>query len=120
MWMLYANSDNEGKQNIAQAMEHRYAEPIVTYEHCDIKWYEGYAFVDAAHEFMREANEMFEAAYRFVRIGEEDNDIEVNEGGEDRSYLYDMVYPVSSININFPPLADTSSASSSTPVTQGE
>lgn len=121
MWTLYAACDDEAKRDVAQHLEHRYAEPIVTFSEVDWKWYPEYKFVKWAHQFMDDAVEMFNASWRFVRIGEEDNDIEVTENGDDCSDLYDMVYPVSSIKIYFPPLADTSSASSSTATsTQGE
>ena len=121
MWTLYANCDDQYKRDVAQYLEHRYAEPIVTFSESDWKWYPDYAFVKAAHLFMDEAVEMFNASWRFVRIGEEDNDIEVTENGDDCSDLYHMVYPVSTIEIYFPDLADTVSASSSTATsTQGE
>lgn len=122
MWTLYANCNDEHKRDVANHLEQRYGnDPLVTFSDSHLKWYPEYPFVKAAHAFMEEAEEMFNASWRFVRIGEEDNDIEVNEGGEDCSDLYDMVYPVSSIEICFPPLADEVSASSSTATaTQGE
>jgi hypothetical protein len=117
LWMLYANSDDEGKQEIAQAVEHRYAEPLITYEHEDIKWYEGYAFVLAAEAMMSDAVELFKANWRFVRIGEETDDIEEKEDGDNGSDLWDMINVVRAVDTNFPALADNVSASSSTPET---
>lgn len=119
MWMLYANSDDKAKQEVAQELEHRYAEPIVTFQHDDIKWYEGYEFVKAADSFMNEAKELFEANYRLVRIGENYEDIEVQDEDYDGD-LWDHIDVQRSISISFPPLADEVSASSSTPVTQGD
>lgn len=46
------------------------------------KWYESYDDVGQWMEFMRSAPE-HRLNYEFVRIGEEDNDIEREEGGED-------------------------------------
>jgi hypothetical protein len=116
LWMLYANSDDEGKKEMAQEMEHQYKDPIVTFQHDDIKWYEGYPFVSAAHAFMGDAYEMFNASWRFVRVGEDYNDVDV-QGQDDDGDLWDYVDVHRTVNTSFPPLADTSSASSSTPVT---
>lgn len=117
LWMLFANSDSEGKREIAQAVLHEYAEPFITYEHPDIKWYEGYGFVDAANEMMSQAVELFNACWRFVSVGEDNNDNEERDDGENADELWDYINLVRSVETDFPHLADTSSASSSTPVT---
>ena len=119
MWMLYANSDDAQKQEVAQELEHSYSEPLITYQHDDIKWYEGYEFVTAAHSFMDEAKALFEANYRFIRIGENYEDIEVQDEDYDGD-LWDYIDVHRSVDTSFPPLADEVSASSSTPVTQGD
>jgi len=62
---------------------------------------------------------MFEASYRFVRVGEDHDDIDVQEQ-DDEGDLWDYVDVHRSVDTNFPPLADEVSASSSTPVTQGD
>jgi hypothetical protein len=115
--MLFANSDDEGKQEIAKAVEHRYAEPFITYEHPDIKWYEGYSFVDAAEKMMSDAVEMFNACWRFVSIGEDIDDNCEKEDGENADALWDFINLVRTVETSFPALADNLSASSSTPET---
>jgi hypothetical protein len=117
LWMLFANSDSEGKQQMAKAVQHEYAEPFITYEHTDIKWYEGYDFVQAAEEMMSQAVELFNACWRFVSVGEDNNDNEEKEDGENADELWDYINLVRTVETSFPHLADTSSASSSTPVT---
>lgn len=117
LWMLYANSNDEAKQEIAKAVEHRYAKPFITYGHEDITWYEGYAFVDAVDSMLSDAAEMFNASWRFVRIGEDIDDTVETEGGDAAHDLWDYLNVVRYAKVNFPDLADNVSASSSTPET---
>ena len=91
MWMLYANSDDAQKQEVAQELEHRYAEPIITYQHDDIKWYEGYEEVTNFERFWDSFRDLADAemngdepqgdepvhwACEFIRLGENTDDIE--------------------------------------------
>jgi hypothetical protein len=61
-----------------------------------IKWYEGYDFVKAMTAIYLEAVELYGndgAGYRFTRIGEEVEDIDISEDGE-----YDDLWDYTSIN----------------------
>jgi hypothetical protein len=49
----------------------------------NVKWYPDYDEVKAHHNLMERAVEDHEASYRFVRIGEENDDIEDQHRGED-------------------------------------
>jgi hypothetical protein len=49
----------------------------------DVKWYPDYADVKAHHTLMERAVEDHGASYRFVRVGEEYNDVEEQYGGDD-------------------------------------
>jgi hypothetical protein len=49
---------------------------------------------------MRDATELYDAEWRFVRIGEETTDIEVQEEGNEFE-LWEYVDPVSSIRTSF-------------------
>ena len=71
-----------------------------------IKWYESYAGVQAVKKFMDKLDECDNIEidgekidpcemYRFVRTGEESEDIVC------RGYGFEDIYPYSSININF-------------------
>ena len=62
----------------------------------DVKWYESYDFVKAVTNLYLEAVELYGddgAGYRFTRIGEEVEDIEIDEGGE-----YDDLWDYTSIS----------------------
>ena len=62
----------------------------------DVKWYESYGFVKAMTNLYREAVELFGndgAGYRFTRIGEDVEDIEISEDGE-----YDDLWDYTSIS----------------------
>lgn len=68
----------------------------------DVKWYDSYEGVQAHHKLMEFAREAFadDAAWRFVRIGEEYNDIEILDD-DPMGDLYDVIYPIRSIELNF-------------------
>lgn len=62
----------------------------------DVKWYESYDFVKAVTNLYLEAVELYGndgAGYRFTRIGEEVEDIEIEENGN-----YDDLWDYTSIN----------------------
>jgi hypothetical protein len=62
----------------------------------DVKWYEGYDFVRAMTALYLEAVELYGndgAGYRFTRIGEEVEDIDISEDGE-----YDDLWDYTSIS----------------------
>jgi hypothetical protein len=62
----------------------------------DVKWYESYDFVKAVTNLYLEAVELYGndgAGYRFTRIGEEVEDIEISEDGD-----YDDLWDYTSIN----------------------
>ena len=62
----------------------------------DVKWYESYGFVKAMTDLYLEAVELYGqdgAGYRFTRIGEEVEDIEISEDGD-----YDDLWDYTSIN----------------------
>jgi hypothetical protein len=62
----------------------------------DVKWYDSYGFVKAMTDLYLEAVELYGddgAGYRFTRIGEEVEDIEISEDGS-----YDDLWDYTSIN----------------------
>lgn len=81
---------------------------VLTYEADDVKWYDSYDDVTAIMRLLEDVNifnqERSEDVYaaRFVRIGEEYNDVEVyNYGDEDEYEMYDMlpVHRVAEFNL---------------------
>lgn len=60
----------------------------------DVKWYDSYPDVKAHTQIYLQALELFEGAgYRYVRIGEELEDIEIEEDGD-----YDDLWDYTSVN----------------------
>jgi hypothetical protein len=60
------------------------------------KWYDDFADVRVHHDFMVGAEELFpdDVNWLFVRIGEQDDDLQQETGGENAWDLSDYVYPV--------------------------
>lgn len=52
---------------------------LMLFEAEGIKWYDSYADVKWHQEILKKANEYYTGNYRFVRIGEDYNDVEVDE-----------------------------------------
>lgn len=62
--------------------EHRTPDHWLTFEIEGVKWYETYRYVKA-HERFLERSEDFGASWELVRIGENEDDIERQSGGDD-------------------------------------
>ena len=57
----------------------------------NVKWYQGYSDVDSHEVLLKQAIEMFDTAgYRFVRIGENYDDVELKDEG-DYDHLWDYI-----------------------------
>jgi hypothetical protein len=83
--------------------ETRYEAPIITYYAEDIKWYEGYEYVEAHKAIMEWAVELYKnAGYRIVQVGEDGKE-EVSEDG-DTDDLYDYIYSSHEVHTDFPAL----------------
>lgn len=68
----------------------------------DIKWYESYEDVKGHYRLLHYSCDVYEedAMWRLVRIGEEYNDVEVEEGGNACGDLYDIIRPARSIELD--------------------
>ncbi len=67
-------------------------EDVIRYHVESIKWYPDYPEVKAHIRLIRLAcDEPFNAGARLVRIGEEDDDIEVEDYGNDEVQAYDLL-----------------------------
>lgn len=73
---------------------------LVKFEAHDVKWYEDYPDVKCHHDLLNLADEYNEkydcVSWQFVRIGEEEGDIESEYGGDGDASSY--MYAVSSIH----------------------
>jgi hypothetical protein len=55
----------------------------------DVKWYESTPWVDLQDKLMKLARDSYEGAYVFMRIGEEDDDIETHSDAyDDNIHIY--------------------------------
>ena len=88
--------------------EVQYAEPIITFETSDVKWYESYDDVQAHHAMLEWAVELYkEASYRLVQVGE-DGQEQINESDDNNNYmLWDYIYTSHSVNTEFPAIKQT-------------
>lgn len=69
----------------------------------DVKWYPDYPDVRAWHDLMREVDEDADwhgLNYEFVRIGEEDGDIEWDRSADCCDYLLETSRPVANVAVN--------------------
>jgi len=52
-----------------------------------VKWYDGYPEVDTWHEFLGQAAEFDDLSTEFIRMGENEDDIEMKRQGDCQWYL---------------------------------
>lgn len=71
----------------------------------DVKWYESYTDVKSHHDLMDKALDWFEegVGIKFIRIGEESNDIVEEESGDTDYVPYDSFYPITTLELPFKP-----------------
>ena len=63
------------------------------------KWYEVYEHVEAWNDMLTDAEETFKLCYEFVRVGEEEGDIEHQRSAEQLNYLYSHTQIVADLPI---------------------
>lgn len=98
------HAKNEEPTNTALTeVQYKYgAHPIITFYQEGWKWYDSYPEVQAHHALMRDAEELFGAEWRFVRVGEDVNDVETLQSIDNIYDLWEFVDPVTSIRVGFP------------------
>ena len=60
---------------------------VLQFTATSVKWYDGYPEVERFVKFLGEVQEL-EYQYEFIRIGEEDDDIETDSTGDANGYMY--------------------------------
>lgn len=78
---------------------HRVKQKVIHLQGDDWKWYETYTDVMAWEALMIDA-EAFGLKYEFVRVGEEDGDIERRTSNDDDGHLYPETYINCSLQID--------------------
>jgi hypothetical protein len=98
--LMLAQNDPIVTEAINDTTHEQTDDPVITFRAGDVKWYDSFPDVQVHHQMMRDATEWYEAEWRFVRIGEDSNDIEVQEEGNEFE-LWEYVDHVSSIRTSF-------------------
>lgn len=60
---------------------------VLSFEANSVKWYDSYPPVARFTKFLEEVHEL-EYEYEFIRIGEDDTDIETDRSGDSEGYMY--------------------------------
>ena len=60
---------------------------VLVFDANSVKWYESYPEVAKFMKFLQEVHEL-EYEYEFIRLGEEDDDVEADSSGDSEGYLY--------------------------------
>lgn len=95
--MLHKN-DDWLTQAIKETSDHE--DKYIVFKIDDVKWYESYPDVASHHRLMDEAEELFEASYRFIAIGE-DGQEDYKAGGDNENDMYDMIQAVHQLHTTF-------------------
>ena len=75
----------------------------INYYAPDYKWYDDYDEVKGHEHLMELALEWYpeQTAYHFIRVGEENGDVDDRSDGEWDDYIYDDFYPTQGMEIPF-------------------
>lgn len=95
--MLHKNDTH-----ITQALEevNDYEDKYIVFKIDDVKWYDSYPDVASHHKLMDEAEDVFEASYRFLAIGE-DGQEDYKSGGDNEDDMCDMLYTRHELHTTF-------------------
>ena len=96
--------DEENTNEYASTLRFNDEKCMVTFKATDVKWYDSYPDVRCHHDLLTLADEYHEkyncVSWTFVRVGEEQGDVESQYGGDGDANSY--VYPVSYVNWDIP------------------
>lgn len=88
---LIASDVEYGLRVVDEDFDHRYDAHDVDFpyqirvHYSDVKWYESTPWVDMQTKLMRLAVDGYEGAFVFLRLGEEDDDVETNSDAYDEN-----------------------------------
>jgi hypothetical protein len=100
--LMLAKNDEEITQAIGETAHTSTLRPIISFNCEDAKWYSEYRWVQAHTGFYRGAHELYDAAYKFIAIGEDGAEECDHEEGDDGTLsVYDDIYSVHRIEFNF-------------------
>lgn len=99
--LMHAKNDKQITEALSEVGHACKTDPIITASFESVKWYDSYPDVQAHHTLMEDAHNLYDAGYRFVRVGEDANDVEIDDCDEQGRDLWEYVDPVTSIRTNF-------------------
>jgi hypothetical protein len=99
--MMHKN-DKHITQALEEVSDYRdgFKDVYIVFKIDDVKWYDSYPDVASHHKLMDAAEELFEASYRFLAIGE-DGQEDYKAGGPNEDDLYDMIQAVHQLHTTF-------------------
>jgi hypothetical protein len=94
--------DRSTPKNVMTTVQHSYKDEnglirwsredcVMTFETDDVKWYDGYIDVEWHRALLEKVKEYETGNYRSVRIGEEYNDVEVDEYADTYFEMWDLL-----------------------------
>jgi hypothetical protein len=86
--LTYKLKKPEFWQEMVAGIWERPLDEVLTARYDDVKWNRGYDDVDAVYDMFEWANSNHDASYRVVRIGEDNDDVEIEEYYHDDVDLY--------------------------------
>jgi hypothetical protein len=98
--LMMAKDDPHITEAVKETL-HGDEEGTVRFSAESVKWYDGYSDVDSHRQLLDTAVEIEGADYRFVRIGEDYEDIEIRSGGDGDHCLYELLDVARSIDKNW-------------------
>ena len=99
--LMRAKNDALITQALDEIKHDNTKDPIITFFCESTKWYENYPDVAAHHTLMDQAQDLYGASYRFVRVGEDANDVDVQDTDDKGFDLWEYVEPITTIRTSF-------------------
>ena len=99
--LMQAKNDKHITEALNEVEHDDSTDPIITFSCQSVKWYDSYPDVISHHALMEAAVKLYDAGYRFVRVGEDANDVEIDNCDEQGYELWEYVEPVTHIRTNF-------------------
>lgn len=106
--LMLARNDPVLTEAINETLHKSATDPVICFEDGDTKWYDDYPGVKAHHGLMSEAAELYDAGYRFCRVGEETDDLVEDHHDPDawECWLYDYCAINREVACSFPVQVD--------------
>ena len=98
---MSAKNDEHIKQALTEVDFSDKEDPIITFKAENVKWYNGYPYVEAHKLIYSHAHELEAASFRFIAVGEDGKEEYEEEEIEGIDDLYEYVYSIHRIETSF-------------------